>query len=75
MSLEVIEVASPRGRDGVQAERWPDAAWRRLMAAVADPGRVWASVPHCGSCGRPLAAADCEPDPVLCWSRVTGACA
>jgi hypothetical protein len=55
-------------------EMWPETAWCRLIAAVADPSAMWATMPRCAACGRNLAASDCEPDRGLCWSGVTGRC-
>lgn len=61
--------------DEKQLEAWPDEAWRRLIAAVANPARVWVVAPRCECCGRPLAAPDCEPDALLCWGDGSGGCA
>lgn len=58
----------------MQIEQWPEGAWRRLLEAVVDPARVWTTLPCCPSCGRPVAASDCEPDGALCWRPVTGSC-
>lgn len=62
------------GLDERQLAVWPDEAWRRLIADVADPGRVWAAAPRCRRCGRPVAGSDCEPDPCLCWGEPRGRC-
>lgn len=67
-------VASPIASSGMHVEKWPEASWRRLMEAVAEPSRVWATMPRCPSCGRYLAGSDCEPDGRLCWSGVKGHC-
>ena len=68
-------MAGSMGSNGLRTERWSESSWHRLMAAVADPGLVWHSMSHCTKCGRPHAARDCDPDPRLCWSLVTGRCA
>ena len=78
MPREVMLVrAGPNEANGYGAgpvNLWPDNAWRRLIAAVADPTSVWAAVSRCPDCRRPLAGSDCEPDEALCWRRVGGAC-
>ncbi len=67
-----MRVPALDGTVRIEVDGWPDLSWRRLFQAVLDPDLVWATVPRCPACGRPLAQADCDPDPQLCWNRVTG---
>jgi len=75
ITQEVVPVAAgPSGSRANQTDRWPEASWHRLIKDLVDPSQLWATVPRCSSCGRALAAPDCEPDPRLCWTRVSGCC-
>lgn len=67
-------VVGEKRSEMTQIDRWPDAAWHRLMDAVVDPSRVWSALPSCPYCRRHVAGPDCEPDGKLCWRPVKGTC-